>query len=113
MREGMPLIFGWKVDFAKHPSVHISSQKYFISYCFDTYLKQKKKNKDHCGRGTEKGEVVIFLKISICPMITCRSCSSSSLRVCKWWSDVRQEIDWNLMSNQLPQSLWIHKEYLW
>ena len=22
MREGMPLIFGWKVDFAKHPNVH-------------------------------------------------------------------------------------------
>ena len=22
MREGMPLIFGWKVDFVKHPSGH-------------------------------------------------------------------------------------------
>ena len=23
MRESMPLIFGWKVDFAKHPNVHV------------------------------------------------------------------------------------------
>ena len=25
MREGMPLIFGWKVDFAKHPNGHINT----------------------------------------------------------------------------------------
>ena len=31
MREGMPLIFGWKVDFAKHPNVYYESN---VSYVY-------------------------------------------------------------------------------
>ena len=30
MREGMPLIFGWKVDFAKHPTPHLFYISFFI-----------------------------------------------------------------------------------
>ena len=48
MREGMPLIFGWKVDFAKHPTVQAvtnSNMDDLHSYtlgCFSKTLFQKK-----------------------------------------------------------------------
>ena len=65
---------------------------------------KRKRIKTTVAGGLKKERMWFFWKFSNCPMFTCRSCSSSSLRVCKWWSDVRQEIDWNLMDNQLPQS---------
>ena len=84
MREGMPLIFGWKVDFAKHPTedaIVIKMQEepltlVFACRCSVSQVPQLTwKFQEQVGRGT-------WLVFSLCCVRLLMQCFQSYAKVC-------------------------------
>ena len=85
------------------------------------YLEQKKENKDHCGRGTEKKRMWDFqffwtiLKLSHVHLYVVQFFQSPWMQVMKWCTPRNrlkfgvENISKNLWTN-ISKNVWIHKE---